>query len=118
MMRNLALMTLALGLGIGLALCPDMADAVPRGGFPSGARLYGLAPVLHHPGKAETPKALPKLAEPLDYLDAIIVTPSRLLEYPFLNPPRCPVQSAASNPCETPASAIDDALAGQSSVVR
>jgi hypothetical protein len=116
MMRKLALVILALGLGV--ALCPNLADAVPRGGFPSGARLYGLAPVVHHPGKAATVKAPPKLAEPLDYLDAIVVTPSRLLEYPFLNPPRCPDQSAASIPCAAPNSAIDDVLAGQSSVVR
>src|SRR5712671_6632736 len=98
MMRKLALMILALGLG--LALCANMANAVPRGGFPSGARLYGLAPVVHRPGKVETPKAPPKLAEPLDYLDAIVVTPSRPLEYPFLSSPRCPVPSAASSPCE------------------
>ena len=115
MMRKPALMTLALGLGI--ALCPDMADAVPRGGFPSGARLYGLAPVVRHAGKVATAKALPKLAEPLDYLDAIVVTPSRPLEYPFLTSPRCPVPSAASSPCEAPASA-NDGVAGQSSVVR
>jgi hypothetical protein len=116
MMRKLALMILTLGLGV--ALCPNMADAVPRGGFPSGARLYGLAPVVRHPGKVVTAKAPPKLAEPLDYLDAIVVTPSRPLEYPFLNPPRCPVQSAASIPCAAPNSAIDDVPAGQSSVVR
>jgi len=115
MIRKLALMTLTLGLGF--ALYPDMANAVPRGGFPSGARLYGLAPPLHRPGKVATAKALPKLAEPLDYLDAIVVTPSRPLEYPFLTSPRCPVPSAASSPCEVPASAIDGA-AGQSSVVR
>jgi hypothetical protein len=107
-----------LALGLGLALGADMANAVPRGGFPSGARLYGLAPVVHHPGKLAAAKALPKLAEPLDYLNAIVVTPSRLLEYPFLNPPRCPAPSAASSPCETPAPAIDGAVAGQSSVVR
>jgi hypothetical protein len=116
MMRKLVLMILALGLGV--AFCPNMADAVPRGGFPSGARLYGLAPVVQHPGKTATVKAPPKLAEPLDYLDAIVVTPSRLLEYPFLNPPRCPDQSAASIPCAAPNSAVDDILAGQSSVVR
>ena len=115
MMRKLALIILSLGLGV--ALCPNVASAVPRGGFPSGARLYGLAPVVHHPGKAVTAKALPKLAEPLDYLDAIVVTPSRPLEYPFLTSPRCPVPSAASGPCETPASAIDGGE-GQSSVVR
>jgi hypothetical protein len=115
MMRNLALMILTLGLG--LALCPNVASAVPRGGFPSGARLYGLAPVVRHPGKVAAAKALPKLAEPLDYLDAIVVTPSRPLVYPFLTSPRCPVHSAASSPCETPASAIDGA-ADQSSVVR
>ena len=116
MMRNFALMTLAFGLGF--ALYPGLANAVPRGGFPSGARLYGLGPAVHHPGKIETPKAPPKLAEPLDYLDAIVVTPSRLLEYPFLTSPRCPVPSAASSPCETPASTIDGVAAGQSSVVR
>ena len=116
MMEKLALVILALGLGV--ALCPNLVDAVPRGGFPSGARLYGLAPVVHHPGKAATVKAPPKLAEPLDYLDAIVVTPSRLLEYPFLNSPRCPAPSAASSPCKAPASAIDGAVAGQSSVVR
>lgn len=116
MIQKLALMILVLGLGF--ALCPTMADAVPRGGFPSGARLYGLAPIVHHAGNVATAKAPPKLAEPLDYLDAIVVTPSRLLEYPFLNPPRCPVQSAASIPCAAPNSAIDDGLAGQSSVVR
>ncbi len=115
MMRKLALTILALGLGF--ALYPDMASAVPRGGFPSGARLYGLAPVVHHSDKVVTVKALPKLAEPLDYLDAIVVTPSRLLEYPFLTSPRCSVPSAASSPCEAPASAIDGE-AGQSSVVR
>lgn len=106
-----------LALGLGSALWLDVASAVPRGGFPSGARLYGLAPALHHPGKVVTSKALPKLAEPLDYLDAIVVTPSRFLEYPFLTSPRCPVPSAASSPCEAPASAIDDGP-GQSSVVR
>ena len=116
MMRKLALIILTLGLGF--ALCPNMADAVPRGGFPSGARLYGLAPVVHHPARLATVKAPPKLAEPLDYLDAIVVTPTRLLEYPFLNPPRCPVQGAANIACAAPNSAIDDVLAGQSSVVR
>jgi hypothetical protein len=40
------------------------------------------------------------------------------LEYPFLTSPRCPVPSAASSPCETPASTIDGVAAGQSSVVR
>ena len=117
MMRKRALMTLTFGLGF--ALGTDMADAVPRGGFPSGARAFSFGgPPLHHPSKVATAKALPKLAEPLDYLDAIVVTPSRPLEYPFLNPPRCPVQSAASIPCAAPNSAIDDVLAGQSSVVR
>jgi len=114
-MRKLALITLTLGLGF--ALSPDVASAVPRGGFPSGARLYNLGPVAHHPSKVVTAKTPPKLAEPLDYLDAIVVTPSRPLEYPFLTSPRCPVPSAASSPCETPASAIDGE-AGQSSVVR
>ena len=115
-MRKLALMVLTLGLGF--ALCTNMANAVPRGGFPSGARLYGLAPALHHPGKVPTAKAPPKLAEPLDYLDAIVVTPSRPLEYPFLSSPRCPVQSAASSPCAAPDSAVNGVAAGQSSVVR
>ena len=115
MMRKLALIILALGLGV--APWPNVASAVPRGGFPSGARLYGLAPVVRHPDKVVTAKALPKLAEPLDYLDPIVVTPSRPLEYPFLTSPRCPVPSAASSPCEAPASAIDGG-AGQSSVVR
>jgi hypothetical protein len=109
---------MTLTFGLGLALGTGLADAVPRGGFPSGARLYGLAPVVRHPAKAATVKAPPKLAEPLDYLDAIVVTPSRLLEYPFLNPPRCPVQNAASIACAAPNSASDDVLAGQSSVVR
>src|SRR6266567_6874414 len=116
MIRNAALMVLTLGLGF--ALCANMANAVPRGGFPSGARLYGLAPVIHHPGNVATPKAPPKLAEPLDYLDAIVVTPSRPLEYPFLSSPRCPVQNAASSPCAAPASSSIDSAAGQSSVVR
>jgi hypothetical protein len=116
MMRNFALMVLALGLGF--AFCPDLANAVPRGGFPSGARLYGLAPVVRHPGNVATAKAPPKLAEPLDYLDAIVVTPSRPLEYPLLSSPRCPVPSAAGSPCETPTSTIDGLPAGQSSVVR
>ena len=116
MMRKPALMILTLGLGF--ALCTDMADAVPRGGFPSGARLYGLAPVVHHPGNVATPKAPPKLAEPLDYLDAIVVTPSRPLEYPFLSSPRCPVQSAAIIPCAAPDSSSINSAAGQSSAVR
>src|SRR5437762_12389719 len=117
MKRKLVLMIVALGLGF--ALCANIANAVPRGGFPSGARLYGLAPALHHPGKVPTAKAPPKLAEPLDYLDAIVVTPSRPLAYPFLSSPRCPVQSAASSPCAGPASStIDGVAAGQSSVVR
>ncbi len=116
MIRNAALMVLTLGLGF--ALCANMANAVPRGGFPSGARLYGLAPVIHHPGNVATPKAPPKLAEPLDYLDAIVVTPSRPLEYPFLSSPRCPVPSGANSPCETPDSAVNGLAAGQSSVVR
>ena len=115
MMRKSASMILALGLGF--ALCPDMANAVPRGGFPSGARLYGLGPAVHHAGKVATAEAPPKLAGPLDYLSAIVVVPSRPLEYPFLTSPRCPVPSAASSPCETPASAIDGVV-GQSSVVR
>ena len=116
MIRNAALMVLTLGLGF--ALCANMANAVPRGGFPSGARLYGLAPVIHHPGNVATPKAPPKLAEPLDYLDAIVVTPSRPLEYPFLSSPRCPVPSGANSRCETPDSAVNGLAAGQSSVVR
>ena len=115
-MRKLALMFLMLGLGF--VLSPDMANAVPRGGFPSGARLYGLAPVVRHPGKVPTVKALPKLAEPLDYLDAIVVTPSRPLEYPFLTSPRCPSQSAASPPCAASTSQIIDDVVDQSSVVR
>ena len=117
MMRKLALIILTLGLGF--ALSPDMASAVPRGGFPSGARLYSLGPVAHHPGKVVTAKTPPKLAEPLDYLDAIVMTPSRPLEYPFLTSPRCPVQSAASLACAAPdSSTIDGGAAAQSSVVR
>jgi hypothetical protein len=116
MMRKIALMILAFGLGS--VLYPDMASAVPRGGFPSGARLYGLAPALHHPGKAATDKALPKLAGPLDYLNAIVVAPSRPLEYPFLTSPRCSVQDAASIPCAVPTSTIDGVVAGKSSAVR
>src|SRR6266566_3905455 len=116
MMRKLALIIVALGLGF--ALYTDMADAVPRGGFPSGARLYGLAPALHHPGKVPMGKAPPKLAGPLDYLSAIVVTPRRSLEYPFLTSPRCPVQSAASIPCAAPDSPMIGGVAGQSSVVR
>src|ERR1700676_3445117 len=117
MMRKFALMTLTFGLG--LALCPDVASAVPRGGFPSGARLYSLGPAVHSPGKVETATAPPKLAGPLDFLSAIVGVPSRPLEYPFLTSPRCPVQSAASPPCTAPASStIDGVTAGQSSVAR
>src|SRR5438132_13692853 len=105
MTRKLALMVLTLGLGF--ALCTNMANAVPRGGFPSGARLYGLAPALHHPGRVPTAKAPPKLAEPLDYLDAIVVAPSRLLEYPFLRSPSCPAQSAECSPCAAPDSYVN-----------
>ena len=116
MMRKFALMTLILGLGF--ALCLDMANAVPRGGFPSGARLYALGPSLHHTNKVVAAKALPKLAEPLDYLSAIVGVPSRPLEYPFLTSPRCPVPSAASSPCEAPDSPNIGGVLGQSSVVR
>jgi hypothetical protein len=116
MMRKLALIILALGLGVGLG--SNVASAVPRGGFPSGARLYGLAPVVRHSSKAEPAPVLPKVAEPLDYLDAIVVTPSRPLEYPFLTSPRCPAPSAASPPCAAPTSPNSDGAVDQSSVVR
>src|SRR5258708_20709136 len=100
MIRNSALMVLTLGLGF--ALCANMANAVPRGGFPSGARLYGLAPVIHHPGNVATTKAPPQLAEPLDYLRPIVVTPSRPLEYPFPSSPPRPPPRGPPSPPQTP----------------
>ena len=111
------------GAGCIVTTASDMARFMVAhlhdGRFPGGARLYGLAPVVHHPAKVVTSKAPPKLAEPLDYLDAIVMTPSRPLEYPFLTSPRCPVQSAASLACAAPdSSTIDGGAAAQSSVVR
>jgi hypothetical protein len=100
MMRTPILRTLALGLAV--ALCPNIANAAPRGGFPAGARLYGF----HGPSptqrsaNTETAKAPPPLPGPLNYLDTLAQTPGHPLEYPFLASPRCADQSIARLPCK------------------
>jgi len=65
MRRKLAFMILTLGLGV--ALCPNMAEAVPRGGFSAAAAVYTVSPVGAPPRQGrERPKLRP-IAEPLDY---------------------------------------------------